>query len=213
MNSMSKFTHVVFDYDGTLADSLEVTVAVISDIIEQRGYPAISPAMLQKFRLTPGMEGYTQLGVPLALLSEISRQVAAEVSLRINEIKPFPGIAELLKNLKESGFTTGILTSSNEENPRNFIQNNKLTPVDFIRVDETVFHKDIAMQTMLDEFQLSPTNVLYVGDEVRDIEAAKRINLPVAAVTWGYHDGSILAQSDPDVMIQTPQELLDFVRT
>ncbi len=207
----SKFTHIVFDYDGTLADSLQITASAISNIIEQRGYPAITQEALQKFRLTPGMEGYAQLGVPLELLSEISRQVAEDVSLRISEIKPFPGIAELLKNLKENGFVTGILTSSNEENPRNFIQNNKLTPVDFIRVDETVFHKDIAMQAMLDEFGLDKENVLYVGDEVRDIEAAKRINLPVAAVTWGYHDGSILAQSSPDAVIQTPPELLDFI--
>ena len=57
---------------------------------------------------------------------------------------------------------------------------------------------------------LHPSNVLYVGDEVRDIEAAKKAGIRIAAVTWGYNSKKALEAYKPDYLVTKPEELLQI---
>ena len=56
--------------------------------------------------------------------------------------------------------------------------------------------------------KLTPEEVIYVGDETRDIEASKTIPIKVIAVSWGFNSAEALAKQNPDFLIQKPSELL-----
>jgi phosphoglycolate phosphatase-like HAD superfamily hydrolase len=60
---------------------------------------------------------------------------------------------------------------------------------------------------------LSSEEVIYVGDETRDIEASKKINIKVIAVSWGFNSGEVLAKHNPDFLIHKPSELIEVLRS
>jgi phosphoglycolate phosphatase len=54
--------------------------------------------------------------------------------------------------------------------------------------------------------------VIYVGDETRDIEAARKIQIQVIAVSWGFNSREVLAEQKPDFLISHPSQLIEVVR-
>jgi len=70
-----------------------------------------------------------------------------------------------------------------------------------------LFGKGKALKRILRAEKLERADVLYVGDEVRDIEAAQRAGVKCAAVTWGFHAADLLRTANPDFVLETPGEL------
>ena len=76
----------------------------------------------------------------------------------------------------------------------------------------TIFGKTTIINNVLKQKQLDPTTVIYVGDETRDIEASKKANIKVIAVTWGFNSPEALAKQEPYILINHPQELPEVIR-
>ena len=67
------------------------------------------------------------------------------------------------------------------------------------------------LKSILRNYKLHASEVLYIGDETRDIEAAKECNIPVASVCWGLNTKMALKQLDPDYLIDSPSRLLEII--
>jgi phosphoglycolate phosphatase-like HAD superfamily hydrolase len=65
----------------------------------------------------------------------------------------------------------------------------------------------------LKQANLTPEEVIYVGDETRDIEAAKRSQIKMIAVSWGFNSKTVLAEHNPDFLIHHPNELIQVIST
>jgi len=61
------------------------------------------------------------------------------------------------------------------------------------------------------EHKLDKNNVIYVGDETRDIRSARKSQIPIVAVTWGFNATEILSQHQPDYLVDHPSELLGAI--
>ena len=81
----------------------------------------------------------------------------------------------------------------------------------FIYTERTLFSKDKALNKFIKRNNLIPEQVMYVGDETRDIEASKKINVKVVAVSWGFNSEEALARQNPDFLINKPSELVDLI--
>jgi phosphoglycolate phosphatase-like HAD superfamily hydrolase len=115
---------------------------------------------------------------------------------------------EVLAELYERGNRIGILTSNSEANVTAFLRRHDLPYFKFIRTSSKLFGKAREMKKILKQEKLMPSGVLYIGDETRDIEAAKESGLRMAAVTWGYNSPEALAAMRPDHLITSPEEIL-----
>ncbi|PMB02817.1 carotenoid oxygenase, partial [Fischerella thermalis CCMEE 5196] len=82
---------------------------------------------------------------------------------------------------------------------------------EFIYSGITIFGKTTIINNLLKQKQLKPEEVIYVGDETRDIEASKKANIKVVAVSWGFNSPEVLAKQNPNYLIHHPSELLDVV--
>src|SRR6202008_4801860 len=102
----------------------------------------------------------------------------------------------------------GILTSNDRENVARFLAARDLPHFDFISTSASVWGKERRLKSLLRKQRLSPSEVAYVGDEVRDIDAVKPIGMCMVAVTWGYTAPAQLAAYAPDHLIAAPAELL-----
>jgi len=117
-----------------------------------------------------------------------------------------------LKEIKKEGLRLGILTSNSGKNVRAFLAYNNLSElIDFIYSGKSLFVKDEVLKRLTDNKKILRENLIYVGDETRDIEASKRAGIPVIAVTWGLNNRDILAAMNPDQMAHTPEDLLRCV--
>jgi phosphoglycolate phosphatase-like HAD superfamily hydrolase len=140
------------------------------------------------------------------------RKVREYLHQEILNLKTIPGIQDALVQLKHEGYCLGILTSNSEENVKLFLKKHGLQYLfTFIYSETSLFSKDKSIRKLMKKNNLSSEEIIYVGDETRDIEASKKIHIKVIAVTWGFNSGEVLAQHNPDFLIQQPSELIEVL--
>lgn len=129
----------------------------------------------------------------------------------MHEVALFPGIRELVLELKARGVGLGILTSNSEENVRKLLRARGLDVFDFIHSESNLLGKNRALLHLLQKHALNRESVLYVGDEVRDIEACQKISVAIIAVTWGFHRRELLGRHHPTYLVDSADEIRAIV--
>jgi phosphoglycolate phosphatase len=205
---------VIFDFDGTVADTVDALVSIANRLAVEFGYIQITPEELALLRNLSSREIIKYSGISVFRIPFLVKKVKSELKNKIKEFKPIPGIQEALVTLKSEGYRLGIITSNSRDNVTEFLKNNNLDELfEFIYSGVTIFGKTTIINNVLRQKQLKPHEVIYVGDETRDIEASKKANIKVIAVTWGFNSPEVLAKENPDFLINHPSELLEVVRS
>lgn len=204
---------IIFDFDGTIADTVDALVTIANRLAGEFGYIQTTPEDLALLRNFTSREIIKYSGVSMLKIPFLLKKVKGELKAKIPELKPIPGISEVLAILHSQGYTLGIITSNSPENVTAFLSNNQLNHLfEFIYSGVTIFGKTTIINNVLKQKQLDPTTVIYVGDETRDIEASKKANIKVIAVTWGFNSPEALAKQEPSILINHPQELPEVIR-
>jgi phosphoglycolate phosphatase-like HAD superfamily hydrolase len=204
---------IIFDFDGTIADTLDMGVEIYNSITDKYNCKPVRQEDIKKLQSKKLRElmkdfGVTNLKLPFLLL-----HIRKELSRRIDDINPIKNIQEALTKIKAAGFNLGILSSNSKENVSAFLKKNNLSDLfDFIFTGRNIFGKNKVMQRLLKNKNISRGDTIYIGDEVRDIEAAKKVGIPIVSVSWGFNSKNILAASHPDRIVDNPEQLLDNIR-
>ena len=141
----------------------------------------------------------------LFLLKRIKEEFPKEVC----HVKLFPGVADMLTTLKSQGYRLGIVSSNAEANIRSLLRQNHIEHLfDFITGAST-FGKGKAIDKIVRRYNCPKSDVIYIGDEIRDIQAARSIKIRVVAVGWGFNAPTALIDRQPDLLITKPQALLN----
>ena len=205
---------IIFDFDGTIADTVDALVCIANRLAQEFGYIPIAGDELAMLKNLSSREIIKYSGISIFKIPFLVKKVKAELKNKIPELKPIPGIREALILLKSEGNRLGIITSNSQENVTEFLQINELDNLfEFIYSGITIFGKTTIINNVLKQQQIKPEAVIYVGDETRDIEASKKARIKVIAVTWGFNSPEILARQNPDFLIHKPSELLEIVNS
>jgi phosphoglycolate phosphatase len=203
---------IIFDFDGTIADTVDALVCIANRLAEEFGYVPIAPEDLAMLKNLSSREIIKYSGIPLFKIPFLVKKVKSELKSKIPELKPIPGVKDVLIVLKSQGNRLGIITSNSQDNVTEFLKANNLEDLfDFIYSGVTIFGKTTIINNVLKQQQLNPQKVIYVGDETRDIEASKKANIKVIAVAWGFNSAEVLARQNPNFLIYQPSELLEVV--
>ncbi|PMB51840.1 carotenoid oxygenase [Fischerella thermalis CCMEE 5201] len=203
---------IIFDFDGTIADTVDALVSIANRLAKEFGYVQITPEELALLRNLTSREIINYSGISVFKIPFLVKKVKGELKSKIPELKPIPGMKEALIDLKNAGHHLGIITSNSKDNVTEFLRINELDNLfEFIYSGITIFGKTTIINNVLKQKQLKPEEVIYVGDETRDIEASKKANIKVVAVTWGFNSPEVLAKQNPNYLIHHPSELLDVV--
>lgn len=152
------------------------------------------------------------LNVPLHKLPAIILEGKREYKKASAGLQPVEGIRNSLILLKDNGYSLGILSSNTTENIQRFLDQYELTVFDFIYSATNLFGKHKAIASMARRFQIDRNQMLYVGDELRDVQACKKIGVKIVAVTWGFDSASLLAEAEPDFICHSPAAFADLLR-
>jgi HAD superfamily hydrolase (TIGR01549 family) len=205
---------IIFDFDGTIANSFEETFNVYNELSKRFKCKPISPKEQQELRNKRPQEllkkyGITKLKLPLLLLKGRKK-----LQKKMGKIKPAKDMVKALKALKECGFKMGILTSNSKKNVKIFLENNELKNIfDFISTGKHLFGKSKSLQKILKKKKIPKNSVIYIGDETRDVEATKKAGIPIAAVSWGYNTPEILKSLSPTKLVETPKALVEYLKS
>ncbi len=152
-----------------------------------------------------------KFNIPLKHVPKHIMKFRKDYHKAIDSIKPFKNIDMVLKKLIESSKILGIITSNSQEIVEKYLSINNLQYFDFIESNPGIFKKDRMIKKALRKHRLGRKETIYIGDEVRDIEAAKKAKIMSGAVTWGLNGKEILKNQNPDYLFETPEDILKLI--
>lgn len=204
---------IIFDFDGTLADTFDTLVSITNRLAIEFGYKPTSREELDRIRNLSSREIVARSGVSLFKIPFLLNRIKDNLRNEIQNVELVSEIKEALIQLNNEGYILGIVTSNSEENVKGVLKHNKMQDLfSFIYSENTLFSKHRILRKFIIRNNLKLEEVIYVGDETRDIEASKRIRIKVIAVSWGFNSGEALARYHPDFLIHQPGELLEVMR-
>lgn len=199
---------LIFDFDGTIADTFQHLIKISNRLSTQFHFNKVEPHEVEELKNKTSQEVCRHLKVTPLTIPFILAKAKRELHKDIASIQPREGIEKVLRDLKSAGYKIGILTSNSLKNVKKFLETHKLDLFDFIHTSPKFWGKGKGLCQLMDRNNLKPQEVIYIGDETRDIEAAQKAGIRVAAVTWGYNSPKILKKHNPDYLVDEPAELV-----
>lgn len=195
---------IAFDFDGTIADSFELFVEAFRKVAPVKEPESID---IEKLRGMSVKEVIKILGVKKWQIPKLVVDGRKEMANGVADLEVFPGIHDVLKQLKKSGDQMFILSSNSPENIRKCLEKNGLADYfEDIIGDIGLTAKKKAIKTLA---KMVDQELIYVGDEVRDVEAARKAGVKCIAVSWGFNTREALEKSGPEKIISEPKQLIE----
>jgi phosphoglycolate phosphatase len=202
---------IIFDFDGTIADTFFIARDVFLKLASGR-HPT-DEKEIEALRSLPARDAITRVGAKWWQLPYIMYYARKQVKQRQEEIKPIAGTPEVVQALHAAGHKLYIVSSNHTKNINHFLQKNGLAEYfDGAYGGIGLFAKASTLRKIALQHDLNPAECFYVGDEARDIEAARHAHMPCVSVTWGYNNLKGLQRGKPDVVVDTPKALLAYLK-
>ena len=189
---------IVFDFDGTLADTWDQTIELL------KKHAKFDSEDVDYFRKNGALKTIAKLKIPPLQLIQKTIQIQKEQKSVIDEAKPFEGIKTLMNDIRSMNNEVGILSANSTENIKKWLKKWDMQ-VDFVMTTSALLGKAKILK------EIKTDDMIYVGDEVRDIEACKKAGVPVIAVTWGFNDMEALIDAKPDWMAKTVEGIMQII--
>lgn len=207
---MTQIRTLIFDFDGTLADTLGIAIAEFRKL--KIGNHATDDATIERLRGMTARQVLKTLGIRWWELPRVAYLARQTVSKHITQVKSFDGMQDVLERLHDQGLNMLIASSNSTKNIELFLQNNHMQDYfEHVYGGTGIFDKARALSKLVRRNNLKIEECLYIGDEVRDIEAARRAGMRSISVTWGYNNHKALEAAKPDTLVDRPEELLKLL--
>jgi len=198
---------VIFDFDGTLADSGGWFFCSLNDVADRFGFRRTTVEEREALRRLGSREIIRKLRVPIWKMPAIAAYMRRRATEDIESIQLFEGVAPALATLRRRGMKLAIVSSNAEQNVRTVLGPELAELIDFYGCGSSLFGKAAKFRRAMKQLETSPERTICVGDEMRDIEAAKAVGASSAAVTWGYAAPEALRRLKPTLLLDQTVEL------
>ena len=207
---------VLFDFDGTLADTAPDLAEAVNRMLREQGHEPLPLERLRPFA-SAGARGLLQAAFGLKpddaeykAMREEFLDLYAECCCR--ETKLFPGVAELLAELKRREIRWGVVTNKSTRFTEIILDALKLKP-DCVACGDTTPHlkpHPASLLHAIGQLGLAPRECCYLGDDLRDMKAAHAAGARAIAVEWGYHhpESGTPGTWEAEVVIAHPMDLI-----
>lgn len=202
---------ILFDFDGTIADSFDNFLEIVRVLSDKHNLPKLSDTEMEELRSEDARSILKKLKIPFYKIPQLGRDMKTLQAESLTKIQVFKDLPAVLHDLKNEGYKLGIVTSNGEENVRNFLKNNDIDIFEFIQSDSSLFGKDRVIKKVLSQRGYTRDEAIYIGDEIRDIQACKSAGVRIIAVTWGFNSKAGLEKNNPDFLAQKPQDLTTII--
>jgi phosphoglycolate phosphatase len=200
---------LVFDFDGTIADTLGETRLIFNRIAPDYGIRQVAEHELDHLRHLSLKDLLDHLKIPKRRVPALISRGTSMMRGNITQLQLIDGMPEVLVELRRHVQSFGILTSNATANVDLFLRTHGLRQqFDFISSTSKLTGKAKHLKAIRKTFSLESEELLYIGDELRDVKASQKAGIPIAAVTWGFNSRQSLAASKPTYLFDRPADFL-----
>jgi len=202
-----RYALVIFDFDGTLADSGDWFLSIADHLAERFKFRKVAAHEVELLRGRTTSEVIRHLGIPRWKLPAIGRYVHALLAQQTDRIALFDGVVPLLQQLAENGVRIALVTSNAEHNARAILGPANAALIDWFECGASLFGKAPRYRRVLRKSKVALADAISIGDETRDVVAAKKVGIASGAVLWGYANRDALTQLEPDILFDSPDQV------
>jgi phosphoglycolate phosphatase len=199
---------VVFDFDGTIADSFAEVHDVYRELAARLGLPLPTDAEIDALRRMGPTDALRASSIPLWRLPAIVAAVRHGLRDRMHALRPFPGIHDAIRALHAAGCRCCVLSSNSRENVGAFLSRHEMRELGIVSCGASLLGKGSRIRRLVRGMACADADVFYVGDEVRDVLAASEAGVRSVAVSWGFNHRSALEAAGPDFVVDAPEQLV-----
>ena len=180
-----RYKLAIFDFDGTLADSFPWVISVMNEVADRFSFRRVEDGELEELRLCDAREIMRRLGVKRWKLPMIARYVRARMAEDVEQIGQFAGIGEMIKTLSDAGVKLAVVSANGEGTIRKVLGPENAALIDGFAAGVSLFGKRSKLVKMAKLAGVERTEAIVIGDELRDLDAARAAGMAFGAVSWG----------------------------
>ncbi|MEI8132057.1 MAG: HAD hydrolase-like protein [Leptolinea sp.] len=202
-----KYKLAIFDFDGTLADTFPFLLSVIDLLADKYHIDRINPSDIEKLRGLHVREMIRLFQIPLWKIPLIGRHVKSLMSMKTDQISLFDGIDAVIKDLNDLGIILVVVSSNSYDNIVKVLGMDTAALFSHYECGSSIYGKSGRFKKVLKKFNVDPSEVIAIGDEIRDIEASHKMKISCGAVSWGYTNIEALIQFKPTHIFNSVAEI------
>jgi phosphoglycolate phosphatase len=197
----------IFDFDGTLADSFAWFMRVVNDAAAVFAFKTIAPDETDLLRGKSAREMVAHVGVPMWKMPLIASYMRRRKAQDLTSIRPFDGATAMLRDVHAAGVTLAVVNSNSEANVRGILGTEPAALISHYECGVSLFGKAARFKNVLRRSGCGRAETIAIGDEIRDIEAARQAGIAFGAVSWGYTLPEALTQERPEQMFRSFEDI------
>ncbi|HST58483.1 MAG TPA: HAD hydrolase-like protein [Longimicrobium sp.] len=203
-----RYRLAIFDFDGTLADSLGWFMGAMNECADRFGFRRVEPHEMETLRGYDTRQIIAHLRAPAWKMPLIARHMRSRMKADIGGIALFAGVDRLLDALTAAGVRIAIVTSNAEENVRRVLGPRNAARVQHFECGASILGKQPRMRKVLRAAGIPAAQAISIGDEIRDLHASRAAGIPFGAVGWGFTTLEALRAQAPDAVFETMDEMI-----
>ena len=199
---------VIFDFDGTLADTLPVFVDVFDQAADKYGFRRMDRDRHHALRQLDARQMMALHEIPLWKVPAIATFMRSEMGRSVAGIRLFDGMAEVLRALKERGVLLAVVSSNSRDNVVNVLGPELAALFCRFECGASLFGKLPKIRKVLAATGVAREHTLMIGDEIRDAKVSAEAGIDFGAVAWGFNNIEALIAERPARVFRQVDELL-----
>lgn len=207
MNGEKKFRLMILDFDGTLADTFPFMLSIVDQLADKHNMKHMDEADMQLLRGDHPADLMKIHQIPMWKLPILASDAQALMRDNIEHIKLFDGIDQLIRDLSFQGIQIAVVSSNALKNVQQVLGAEIVSLISYFECGVSLFRKSEKLRKILRLSGVPACEALSIGDEIRDIEAAKQAGIPCAAVTWGYASHIALQKYAPEFLMDSVEQI------
>ena len=202
---------VIFDFDGTLANSFPWVLAILDELAEKFKTKQFDPTRLEEIKGYSPKKILKMHNIPVWKLPAILRFTRKRMRTNGGNIIPFDGVSQLLQELSQRDVCLALVTTNTCETVRRVLGDELYQLFQYFEDQVSMFGKPAALKRIIKKSGFEKSEMLAIGDEIRDIVAANKVEIPFGAVSWGFSSIEALQQHSPSHTFTEMHQILEAV--
>lgn len=195
---MPAYKLAIFDFDGTLGDTMGWMLDASDSMADKFGFQKIDRSQLDTLRHLSAREMMKLHRLPMLKMPMIAAHFHTLMAQDAGSIRMFDGAAETLRALHAAGVKLAVVSSNSEANIRVVLGEELSGLISQFACGATIFGKASKFRRVLKTLGVAPGEAISIGDEIRDLDAAREVGLATGVVCWGYTAPGALKNQRPD---------------
>lgn len=208
------YKHIVFDFDGTLADSAGVALEVYNQIAVKYNFKRLTMEEYRNMSHLHINERFKAIGVPYYkpwIILKLIKEAKEGYAKLLNSIDFFEKMEDVLRKLHDEGYKLSIVSTNSRENILEFLEYKGFDFIDEVYSSKGLYGKKKVLKKYLKKHRISKEELLYVADELRDLKVCRKLKIDILSVTWGFDHKELLKEHGPTYLVENVEDIPEVI--